>query len=470
MREKVLEYIEKYHMIEKKDGILVAVSGGPDSICLLHILKWMEKPYQLRLVAVHVNHMLRGENAYRDERYVREVCKSWDIPCHVYRANIKKISKERGISIEEAGRETRYDYFYGMKEKFHLQKIALGQHGDDNAETILMRILRGTGPKGLSGISPYRKDGVIRPLLCCSRKEIEKYCAINDLFPRIDESNLESIYFRNKIRLEVIPYLEKYNRNLKLHLRHMGEMIGEQQDYIDAEMEKLWIKNAKISKDSITLPYDWLNHLSEFVQKGMLRRSINWVKDNLKEIEFTHMQLFVNMLKDTENTVWILELPQGVRVKRQYQQIIVKKEEKKKKIFFQYPLQIEEKSFIPEIHMEIYAHLEKKEKIDIIKSDSNTFYFDFEKVGRELFIRNRRPGDVFQPLRGKGTKKLKDYFIDLKIPREKRDEIPIIANKEGVIWVVGYRPNKRYIVDSDTKVVLTIQYRYREEKEDVNNG
>ncbi|WP_213818503.1 tRNA lysidine(34) synthetase TilS [Garciella nitratireducens] len=470
MREKVLRYIEKNHMIEKEEGILVAVSGGPDSICLLHILKWIKEFYSLHLVVVHVNHMLRGENACKDERYVQEVCESWKIPCYIYRADIKKLSQEERLSIEEAGRKARYEYFFYMKEKLQLQKIALGQHGDDNAETILMRILRGTGPKGLSGISPYRKDGVIRPLLCCSRDEIVEYCNFYGLFPRIDTSNLKPIYFRNKIRLELIPYLEQYNRNLKLHLRNLGEMMREQQEYIDNEMEKLWRKNAKIDNDSVIFFYDFFKYSSTFVQKEMLKKSISWIKSNLKEISFVHMQSFVEMIKNEKNTIWTLEFPQEIKIQRQYEKLLIKKEQKKEKIIFEYPLVIGERIFIPEIHMEFYVCLENKEKADIIKSNStNKVHFDFEKVGKSLFIRNRRPGDIFKPLGGNGTKKLKDYFIDLKIPRDKRDEIPIIVNEKGVIWPVGYRPDKRYIVDERTKMVLTIEYRDRKEEQDDNH-
>lgn len=465
MRDKVLQYIQTHDMIKKGDRILVAVSGGPDSISLLHILKSIEEKYQLGLIVLHVNHLLRGQRAEEDQEYVKNLCEDWNIPCYIYRADIKKISVEKGISIEEAGREIRYGCFYEMKEKFHLQKIALGQHGDDNAETVLMRIIRGTGSQGLAGIPPHRKDGIIRPLLSCSREEIETYCREQQLHPRIDESNLKPIYFRNKVRLEIIPYLEQYNGNIKLHLQHLAEIMTEQQEYIQQEIETLWEQHVDKNKDSILLSVSWFNQLTTFQQKEVLRKSIKWVKNNLKEIEFTHIRLMIEKFQEKENTIWTLHLPEKIRVERQYGQMIIKKEDKNQEpISFCYPLSIGERHSIPELNAEFHVYLEKPEEIDIIKNDANKFHFDYQKVGGKLLVRNRRPGDKFQPLGSNGTKKLKDYFIDLKIPKEKRNRIPIVIGEKGIMWVIGYQVDKKYTVDQDTKTILTIEYIHKEEK------
>ncbi len=207
MKERVIKFIEKHKMLEKGDRVLVAVSGGPDSICLLHILYSLREFYNIELSVIHINHLLRGRHADEEEEYVRDLCRDWDIPFYVFRKDIKAISKVKGISIEEVGREVRYNLFFRMKDSHDINKIALGQHGDDNAETILMRILRGTGPSGLAGIPPYREDGIIRPLLDSTREEIEEYCRTHKLSPKTDKSNFQPIYFRNKIRLEVLPYL-----------------------------------------------------------------------------------------------------------------------------------------------------------------------------------------------------------------------------------------------------------------------
>lgn len=462
MKEKVIKYIKKYKMLESGDGVLVAVSGGPDSICLLHILHSLRKSFKLRLMVIHINHLLRGENADEDEGYVRDLCQEWNIPFYSYRKDIKLLSRDKGISVEEAGREVRYNCFYKIKESHQLQKIALGQHRDDNAETILMRILRGTGPNGLAGISPHREDGVIRPLLSCTREEIENYCKVHKLFPRTDESNLQPIYLRNKIRLEVLPYLEQYNGNLKNNLQNLGEIIREQQDYINNEMGKLWSQNINKSGEAITLSIKWLIKLSAFEQKEMLRRSIEWVKGNLKEIEHNHIQLILEMMEDKSNTTWELQLPHEIRIERQYNKLIIKQGEKDEVKPFWYSLSIGEKCLIPELNLELNLYLVRREDIDIIKSNSKNGYFDYEKVGGPIYVRNRIPGDTFKPSGNIGTKKIKDYFIDMKVPREKRDEIPLIVGEKGIIWVVGYRVDERYIVDENTNTVLTIECKHKE--------
>jgi tRNA(Ile)-lysidine synthase len=462
MKDKVIKYIKKYKMINSGDGVLVAVSGGPDSICLLHILHSLRYSFNLRLMVIHINHLIRGEHAEEDETYVRDLCQEWDIPFYAHREDIKLLSRNKGISIEEAGREVRYNCFYKIKESHKLQKIALGQHRDDNAETILMRILRGTGPSGLAGISPHREDGVIRPLLSCTREEILDYCKVHKLFPKTDESNLQPIYFRNKIRLEVLPYLEQYNGNLKSNLQNLGEIIWEQQDYINNEMGKLWSQNINKSGEAIILSMNWLAELSAFEQKEMLRRSIEWVKGNLKEIEHTHIQLIVEMMEDKSKTTWTLQLPQEIRIKRQYKQLIIKQGEKDQIKPFCYSLPIGEKFFIPELNLELNLYLERREDVDIIKSDSKKGYFDYEKIGAPIFVRNRIPGDTFKPSGNIGSKKIKDYFIDIKVPRDKRDEVPLVVSEKGIIWVVGYRVDERYVVDENTNIILTIECKHKE--------
>ena len=463
MRDKVIQTIEKYHMLEQGHGVLIGVSGGPDSISLLHILKSLEERLQLRLMVVHINHLLRGRDSDDDERYVKELCREWNIPCKAYRIDIAGLSKALGVSLEVAGRKARYGTFHRIKKEYQLDRIALGQHGDDNAETIIMRMIRGTGPKGLSGISPLREDGVIRPLLYCTREEIEAYCRENGLVPRVDKTNLEPIYFRNRVRLEIIPYLEGYNGQFKTNLRNMSELIREQQEYIDSQMTRLWNRNIKNRDGEIIIPIAWFEELSQFEKKEMLRRSIKGVKRNLREIEYKHIQLVLEMLEREDNTTWVLQLPENIRVEMQYQSLIIKDKREEASGAFQHPLVIGGSTYIPELDLECSVRLEKREQVGIIKSSPQKGYFDFNKVGDQLVLRNRRVGDRFWPSGSYGSKKLKDFFIDLKIPRSERDRIPIIANPDHILWVAGYRVDERAIVDSSTQDVLIIEIKHKEE-------
>ncbi len=477
MKEKVIKFIEKHKMLAMGDKVLVAVSGGPDSICLLHILYSLRELYNIELLVIHINHLLRGKEADQEEEYVRDLSREWNIPFYGFKKDIKSLSKLKGISIEEVGREVRYNLFIKMKASHQVNKIALGQHGDDNAETIIMRLLRGTGPEGLAGIPPYREDGIIRPLLACSREEIEEYCRNNKLFPKIDKSNLEPIYFRNKIRLEVLPYLEQYNNNLKRNLQNLSEIVGEQQDYIKGEMDKLWKDNIHKEMEDIKIDISWINNLSNFEQKEMLRRSIERVKGNLKDIEYKHIQLILEKLREDNNTIWEIDLPNNIKIERQYNKLLVREGKSKDRKDFYYPLVIEGKTLIPEINGEFNLYLVEREDVDIIKSSPTRGYFDIQKIEGPIFVRNRIPGDKFKPSGNLGTKKLKDFFIDKKIPREQRDTIPLVVGENGIIWVTGYRVDERYIVDEKTKTILIIEFNNKggkpiaqRHKEDINRS
>ena len=215
MIEKVKEFIIENSLINKDDKVLVALSGGPDSVCLLHCLYSLKEDFNIKIGAAHVNHMLRGQDSLEDKEYSRKLCESLDIDFYSKEIDINKIAKNKGISIEMAGREARYNFFEEIRKTYNYNSIAVAHNENDQAETIIMNLMRGTGIEGLCGIRPKRNGNIIRPILCLSRLEIEKYCIENNLNPRIDKTNLENIYSRNKIRLELIPYMkDNFNPNV----------------------------------------------------------------------------------------------------------------------------------------------------------------------------------------------------------------------------------------------------------------
>ena len=219
MLDKVKKTIEKFNLIKDEDKVVVGVSGGPDSICLLNVLHELK----YNICVAHINHGLR-ENAVIDEKFVTDFCKSINVPCFVKRVNLKE--NLFGMTLEEAGRKVRYDFFHEIMEKENCTKIATAHNSNDNAETVIMNIIRGSGMSGLKGIEPIRDDVIVRPLIECTRKEIEKYCLNKNLNPRHDESNDETIYTRNKIRLELIPYIEKnINSNVVSNINRMSEIL-----------------------------------------------------------------------------------------------------------------------------------------------------------------------------------------------------------------------------------------------------
>ena len=242
MEEKVLKTIKKYELIKSGDNIVLGISGGPDSICMLYILNSLKKDLNFNIYVAHINHMLR-ENAKLDEEYVKNTCKKLNIPVYIKHIQIKEIAEKEKRGIEETGRKVRYEFFEEILRKTNSNKIATAHNLNDSIETIILNIIRGTGISGLAGIEPIRENKFIRPLIECERKEIEEYCKLNKLEPRIDESNYENKYNRNKIRNICIPYLQKeLNSNVIKNISRLSEIANEEQKYIEKNVEKSFNK------------------------------------------------------------------------------------------------------------------------------------------------------------------------------------------------------------------------------------
>ena len=242
MIKKVLETIKKYNLIENGDRIVLGVSGGPDSITMLDILRQLREELEFEIVVAHINHMIR-EEAIEDEKYVQEYCKKNNIECYIKRIDVEKIANTKKIGTEEAGRKVRYEFFEEILQKTGSNKIGIAHNKNDKIETIIMHILRGSGISGLKGIEPKRDNKYIRPLIECERSEIEQYCEENKLEPRIDKTNFENEYTRNKIRNIVIPYIKKeFNPNIIETMNRLSEVITEEDDYLEKETQKIYNK------------------------------------------------------------------------------------------------------------------------------------------------------------------------------------------------------------------------------------
>lgn len=294
MLNKVKNTIEKYNLIDSNDKIVVAVSGGPDSISLLNILYELE----YNICVAHINHGLR-ENARIDEEFVFNFCKDRDIPCFIKRVNLKEI--QNGMTLEEAGRKVRYDFFYEIMKKENCTKIATAHNSNDNAETVIMNIIRGSGVSGLRGIEPIRGN-IIRPLIEVTRKEIENYCIENSLNPRHDESNDELLYTRNKVRLKIIPYIEEnINSNVVNNINRLSEIVSEEERFINSEVDKCYndIFIAE-EKNKIIFNLKKFNSLDVVLRKRLIKKSIINLLGNAKDIEKVHIN---DIVKLCENNV-----------------------------------------------------------------------------------------------------------------------------------------------------------------------
>lgn len=456
MIEKVIENIEQNQMFNYGDKVVVGFSGGPDSACLVHVLHTLKERLGIEVIAAHVNHCLRGEEADRDEQYVEEFCKKIGIQCYIKREDIHKVSKENGISCEMAGREIRYEFFQEVLKKVDGQKIAIAHNANDQAETVLMRMMRGAGLEGLVGIKAVRDDIYVRPILTIDRKEIEEYCEVNNLNPRIDKTNLENIFARNKVRLELIPYIQdNFNKDIIESLNRMAETIKTDNDYINEMVRNCFSEYCTKEKGKIVISKNaFLQH--EAILTRIIRVALGYVKGDLRNFEKVHIYDIINLQK--HSTGKRIMLPGNVEALNNYGSInLYIKKQREPLENKSYILDIDKVNDICEagIEVDMQKHIVQKSfqftKNNLIK------YFDYDKINSYISLRFRKNGDKFSPLGMKGSKKLKDLFMDLKIPKDERDNIPLICFGDDIAWIVGYRVSEKFKVDENTKNILQIK-------------
>jgi tRNA(Ile)-lysidine synthase len=453
--ENVIQTIKTNNMFNAGDIVVVAVSGGPDSICLLHILHRLKEEFKLTLYSAHINHCLRGEEADKDEAYVEEFCKELGIECFSRRIDINKLSQERGLSTESAAREARYEFFDEIVKKLGAQKVALAHNANDQAETVLMRIIRGTGMEGIVGIKAVRGNIFIRPLINIKRESIEAYCEKNSLKPRIDKTNLESIYTRNKIRLELIPYIRKnFNSDIVMALNRLADTMSRDNDFLEGIAYEKFKKYCYVKAEKVIIDKEAFKE-HEAVLTRVLRNAINDIKGNLHNIEKIHIYDLISL--QSAGTGKKINLPDNIIGFNNYENIEIflnkTSDNKEEKI---YPLYINEENRIEDYSFKVTMKLiSQNEKVGF-NEKSEVKYFDYDKIKGGITLRTRRNGDRFVPFGMKGSKKLKDLFIDLKIPQEERDRIPLICFGEDIAWIVGYRISDSYKIDKNTKRILEI--------------
>ena len=295
LKEKVLETIKKYNLIEKGDSIVIGVSGGPDSICLLNILNSLKDELEIRIYVAHVNHMLR-EEADTETEYVKSFCEKLGIECFCKKIDIEDISKKEKLGTEEAGRNERYKFFDEILQKTNSNKIATAHNSNDKVETVLLNILRGSGISGLKGIEPIRENKYIRPLIETERKDIEEYCNENKLEPKIDKTNLESIYKRNKVRNDLIPYIEKeINPNIVKTINRLSEVATEENEYIEKIVEKEFNNLKIIQGNETALDLKKFNNLELVIKRRVILYTISKVIGNTVGIEKVNIDEIIKL-------------------------------------------------------------------------------------------------------------------------------------------------------------------------------
>ena len=298
LKEEVLKKIKTYNLIEKNDKVVIGVSGGPDSICLLHLLYSIKKELGFEIVVAHINHQIR-EVADSETEYVKDFCKNLEIECFVKKENILELAKEQKKGTEEAGRQVRYDFFEDVAQKTNSNKIATAHNSNDRAETVILNILRGSGISGLKGIEAMRDNKYIRPLIFTKREKIEEYCQENNLNPKIDESNMENIYNRNKVRNIIIPYIEKeFNKNIIQTINRLSDVATEENEFLQKLTEEQYNAISTIENDTIILDLKKFNKLELVIKRRLILYTINEAIHTTNGIEKVNIDDIIKLCKN----------------------------------------------------------------------------------------------------------------------------------------------------------------------------
>ena len=469
LKEKVRRTIVRYRMLEPGDRLVVAVSGGPDSVALLSILACLSQELNFSLQVAHLNHMFRAKEAEEDALYVKELAKKFSLPITVRKRNVLAFIKRKHLSPEEGARQVRYKFLQDVAEKAGANKIALGQTADDQVETVLMWMLRGSGLKGLAGIPavrPLENCLIIRPLIEVNRSEIKDYLREESLRVQVDASNLKPVYLRNKIRLKLIPLLARdYNPNIKSVLSGMSQILRADEECLNEVQERTFKRIVRVKGDNrVEINLISLRRLHLSMQRRILRRSIELVKGNLRGITLNHLREVLNIVNQGR-TGSEVHLPKDIAVKRSYQKVLISQDrESKVSVKYSYQLPIPGETEIEEVNITLRSSLLNRRSIGGVgelrkSSSSKKAYFDLNEIEPPLMIRNRRRGDRFQPMGMRGRKSLKEFFIDEKIPREERERTPLLVQRKGrdILWVVGHRRAEKAKVSQRTKRVLKVE-------------
>ncbi|MDU4749726.1 tRNA lysidine(34) synthetase TilS [Clostridium butyricum] len=457
MYKKVMSYIKDNNLIKSGDKVLVALSGGPDSVCLLNILYNLKAELNIEIGAAHLNHLLRDKDAFEDEEYVKTLCKSLDIPCFVKRVDINKYSKDKKMSSEMAGRDARYNFFDDIVKDEGYTKIATAHNANDQAETILFRLMRGSGIEGLCGIK-VRRDKIIRPILCLSRKEVEEYIEINNLKPRIDKTNFEKIYNRNKIRLDIIPYIkENFNEDIIQTLNRMSVLLQKDNEFIENSARSFYEKHCIEQSDYFIIKKEMFDNKEAVVTRVIRYALTNFSKTHY-DFEMKHIYEICNLAKN--NSGKAIDLPNKIYAENIYGDIYIKERININNIDVKQEIVVNKN----EINGKKIFFNDENIKFSVLKNDSNLDlnqnnfikYFDFDKINDSISLRKRKNGDKIIPLGMKGSKKIKDLFIDMKVPKEERDCIPLLCFDENISWIVGIRVSEEYKITNKTKNILRV--------------
>ena len=452
-------------MIEEGDRVVAGVSGGADSVCLLFMLCALRERMKFQILVCHVNHGLRGAEADSDEKYVEELCGKLGVPCRIFRENVELTARKRKQSLEEAGRMVRREAFEAMCREYGGTKIATAHHQDDNAETMLLNLARGTGLNGLCGIRPVRERW-IRPLLCLGRAEIEEWLESRKIGFCRDATNEEDEYTRNRIRHHIIPALEQQvNMGTVRHLNELSAQLQEVWDFIREQTMEAWDACVSVKEDAAGRPTVRIDgrrfqETAPAVRKFLAAECIREAAGAGKDIESVHIDALTVLFE--KQTGKSLNLPYRVKAQRTYSGVELFQEEKASENAGtdEVELRIPGETRLPGTNKKILCTVSAAGgdfSAEEIPQKSYTKCFDYDIIKYSLSARFRRPGDYLTVDRKGSRQKLKSYFINEKVPREERDRMLLIADGDHIVWIPGMRMSSAYQIGGKTKRILKIK-------------
>jgi tRNA(Ile)-lysidine synthase len=426
---------------------------------LLHLLNACRQIFLLDLIVAHVNHRLRPLESEREAALVRKEAAQLDLPYEYGEFDVKDFGNRKGLSVQEAARRIRFQFFRALLKKHGAQKIALGHNADDQVETMLLRMLRGSGLKGLKGMLPIREARVIHPLLDIWRKEIESYASERGIPHLVDSTNLKESYLRNRIRLTLIPLIEKdFQTNFKEVMKRMSSFLRQEDDYLDMKAREAYGEIVREAPDSLSFAWDGFRALHPAIRWRVLQRMLVRISEEEAPEDRDGSEVSqIDQRLNHPSSSFIVNLSGGVCLEKRYGEVFLKRGGVPAVPPFEVDLGVPGRTVVRELESEvIIEEISRGDQKIEFSGFPHTAFLDYERLILPLRLRNFRPGDRFQPLGVKGTQKLKAFLIDHKIPKFERARISLLISGEDIVWVVGYRVDERFKVTKETRRVLKV--------------
>lgn len=458
----MFSYLERHQMIRPHDHVVLGVSGGADSVCLLFLLLEYAGRVPLKLSVVHVDHGIRPDAA-QDAGYVEKLCREQNLPFYLVKADVKGYVEREKCSQEDAGRRLRYQAFYRMAEETGADRIAVAHNCNDRAETMLFHLFRGSGLKGLCGIRPVRQE-IIRPLLCLEREEIETYLTERGIAWRTDSTNQTDDYARNRIRHHILPYVEQeLVKGCVAHMAQTAEILAETEEYMEQQARKAGENCVTKAGERFEISVETFRGVPPVIQKRLLHLLAEELSPTGKDILAVHIEAVQSLFEGMGNRR--VNLPMGMEAVRSYTKVILGKSREYEQSSLGYSITREQlageggcRVALEEGVLEFT--LISGRQCEEVPRNRYTKWFDYDKIKESVCVRHRKTGDFISISDGQGKiahKSLKDHMIAEKIPRERRENIPLLADESHVLWVIGGRISEYYKVDGNTKHILQVQ-------------